>query len=162
MTRLLTLLRQVAPAAELCNIYGPTECTIWCTNLFTSMREFDESEPTIPIGPPSTQTAPTAPFLPKQPLRPPSYQSSPYGPNPTQAAPTAPLPPQLAAHACLTLWLRIRSTWYCTSISPPGLTNNTQPPPASTPAYSATEKSKLMEALRTHTSLGDTSYLSRK
>ena len=53
MTRLLTLLRQVAPAAELCNIYGPTECTIWCTNLFTSMREFDESEPTIPIGNPA-------------------------------------------------------------------------------------------------------------
>ena len=53
MTRLFSLLRQVAPATELANIYGPTECTVWCTNLFTSKREFDESEPTIPIGRPA-------------------------------------------------------------------------------------------------------------
>ena len=53
MTRLLNLLRQVAPAAELANVYGPTESTIGCTNLLTSKREFDESEPTIPIGRPA-------------------------------------------------------------------------------------------------------------
>ena len=140
------------------------------------------SHPSSPYSPPPTQAAPMAPLPPKQPLRHPSHPSSPYSTPPTKAAPKAPLlpkqplrppsyqsrapkaplPPKLATHACLTLWTPIRSSWYCTSISPPGLTISRQPPPASTPAYSATEKSKLMEALRTHTSLGDTSYLSRK
>ena len=52
LPRLYTLLGQAAPSSELCNIYGPTECTVWCTNLFTHRYKCGNEQPTIPIGNP--------------------------------------------------------------------------------------------------------------